>query len=84
MINLPYSLVIEATADPTFFGFYSEELFGFTGVGRSVDDCLDKALSGMNEHVELLREQGLPVPAANDSPTVLVRNEASPRVEQAA
>ena len=54
MIDLPYSLVIEATEDPTFFGFFSPDLEGFTGVGHSVEDCLDQARWGMNEHVELL------------------------------
>jgi hypothetical protein len=38
MINLKYSLVIEATDDPHFFGFYSPELEGFSGVGGSVED----------------------------------------------
>ena len=28
MIDLPYSLVIEATDDPSFFSFYSPELKG--------------------------------------------------------
>jgi len=60
MIDLPYSLVIEATDDPTFFGFFSPDLGGFTGVGHSVEDCLDRARSGMREHLELLRGQGLP------------------------
>ena len=40
MIDLPYSLVIEATEEPDFFGFYSPELEGFTGVGHSVEDWL--------------------------------------------
>ena len=40
MIDLQYSLVIEATDDPTFFGFYSPDLEGFTGVGHSIEDCL--------------------------------------------
>jgi len=82
MIDLKYSLVIEATADPSFFSFYSEELEGFTGVGHSVEDCLYKARWGMNEHVALLREQGLTVPAPNPNPTVVVRNEQ--RLESAA
>ena len=30
MIDLKYSLVIEATDDPTFSGFYSPDLEGFT------------------------------------------------------
>jgi predicted RNase H-like HicB family nuclease len=74
MIDLPYSLEIEATEDPTFFGFHSPELVGFTGVGHSVEDCLYQARWGMREHVELLREQGLPVPPPSPDPTVVIRN----------
>ena len=74
MIDLKYSLVIEATEEPDFFGFYSPDLEGFTGVGHSVEDCLYKAKWGMEEHVALLREHDLPVPAPNAAPTVLVRN----------
>lgn len=74
MIDLKYSLVIEATADPNFFGFYSPELEGFTGVGHSLEDCLYKAKWGMEEHLELLAEQQLPVPEPNPNPTVTVQN----------
>ena len=76
MIDLKYSLVIEATDDPTFFAFYSPELEGFTGVGHSVEDCLYKAKWGMEEHVVLLREMNLPVPETNQRPTVTIQNEA--------
>ncbi|MCK4764186.1 MAG: type II toxin-antitoxin system HicB family antitoxin [Candidatus Aminicenantes bacterium] len=75
MIELTYSLVIEATADPDFFGFYSPDLEGFSGVGHSVEDCLFKAKWGMKEHVELLKEQGLPVPAKNRDPRIVIQNE---------
>ncbi len=75
MIDLPYSLVIEATADPDFFGFYSEELEGFSGVGHSVEDCLYKARWGMNEHVSLLNDRKLPVPPPNPNPKVTIQNE---------
>lgn len=75
MIDLPYSLVIEATDDPTFFGFYSPDLGGFTGVGHSVEDCLDRTRSGMREHLELLRGRGLPVPPASLDPSVTIRDE---------
>jgi predicted RNase H-like HicB family nuclease len=75
MIDLRYSLVIEATADPTFFGFYSPELEGFTGIGHSIEDCLYKAKWGMDEHLALLKEQGLPIPAPNSNPTVTVQND---------
>jgi len=80
MINLPYSLVIEATIDPDFFGFYSTELEGFTGIGPSVDDCLSKARWGMEEHVGLLAQQNLPVPASNPNPTIVIQNEGQPAV----
>jgi predicted RNase H-like HicB family nuclease len=75
MIDLKYSLVIEATSDPTFFGFYSPDLEGFTGIGHSVEDCLYKAKWGMEEHIELLKEQKLPVPKANLSPKIVIQNE---------
>lgn len=75
MIELNYSLVIEATEDPTFFAFYSPDLEGFTGVGHSVEDCLYQAKWGMEEHVALLKERNLPVPKANPNPTVVIRNE---------
>ncbi len=75
MIDLKYSLVIEATEDPTFFAFYSPDLEGFTGVGHSVEDCLYNAKWGMEEHVALLTERRLPVPRANPNPTVTIRNE---------
>ncbi len=74
MIDLKYSLVIEATADPNFFGFFSPELEGFTGVGHSVEDCLYKARWGMEEHLALLKDQKLPVPEQNPNPKVIVQN----------
>jgi predicted RNase H-like HicB family nuclease len=82
MIDLKYSLVIEATTDPAFFGFYSPELEGFTGIGHSVEDCLYKAKWGMEEHVVVLREHDLPVPEPNANPTVVIQNER--RLEPAA
>ena len=75
MINLKYSLVVEATEDPSFFGFYSPELEGFTGVGHSVEDCLYNAKWGIQEHIDLLREKGLPVPKENQNPTVIIQSE---------
>lgn len=75
MIGLTYSLIIEATEDPDFFGLYSQELEGFTGVGHSIEDCLDKAKWGMQEHVSLLEQQGLPVPSHNPDPTVVIHNQ---------
>jgi predicted RNase H-like HicB family nuclease len=75
MIELEYSLIIEATADPDYFGFYSPELQGFTGIGHSVEDCIYKAKWGMKEHINLLKEQGLSVPPRNPNPKITIQNE---------
>jgi predicted RNase H-like HicB family nuclease len=75
MIELRYSLVIEATEDPTFFGFYSPDLEGFTGVGHSIEDCIYKAKWGTEEHIAFLKERGMPIPKANLNPTIVIRNE---------
>lgn len=75
MLKLSYSLVIEATDDPNFFGFYSPDLEGFTGIGHSVEDCLYQAEHAIPEHLEALRERGLPTPPACADPTVLIQNE---------
>ena len=80
MIELPYSLVIEATEEPDYFGFYSPELEGFTGIGDSLEDCLYKAEWGMNEHVELLKEQDIPVPDRNPDPKITIQNARAPVV----
>ncbi len=74
MIELSYSLVIEATEEPDYFGFYSPDLEGFSGIGHSVEDCLYKAKWGMREHVELLEKQGLAVPEPNADPTITIQN----------
>ncbi|HEX5482343.1 MAG TPA: type II toxin-antitoxin system HicB family antitoxin [Terriglobia bacterium] len=74
MIDLPYSLVIEASEDPTFFSFYSPELEGFTGVGNSVEDCLYKARWGMEEHVALLQKHQLQVPPSDSDPRIVIQN----------
>jgi predicted RNase H-like HicB family nuclease len=75
VIDLKYSLVIEATEDPTFFGFYSPDLEGFTGVGHSIEDCLYQARWGMKEHLELLKKQSLPIPDENPDPRIVIQNQ---------
>jgi predicted RNase H-like HicB family nuclease len=75
VINLKYSLVIEATKDRTFFGFCSPDLEGFTGIGHSIEDCLYQAKWGMEEHVALLKEQSLPVPKENPDPKIIIQNQ---------
>jgi predicted RNase H-like HicB family nuclease len=56
-------------------GFYSPALEGFSGIGHSVEDCLYQAKWGMKEHVELLREQQLPVPSKSENPTITIQND---------
>ena len=75
MIDLDYSLVIEATEEPNYFGFYSPDLEGFTGIGHSVEDCLYKARWGMREHVNVLKERGLSIPPKNPNPKIVIQNE---------
>ena len=75
MIELPYSLVIEATEEPDYFGFYSPELEGFSGIGHSIEDCLYKAKWGMKEHIELLEQQNLPIPERSTDPKIIIQNE---------
>jgi predicted RNase H-like HicB family nuclease len=82
MIELKYSLVIEATEDPDFFGFYSPDLEEFTGVGHFIEDCIYKAKWGMEEHVNLLKEKELPIPKKNPNPTIIIQNEK--KVDQVA
>lgn len=75
MIDLKCRIVIETTEGPNFFGFYSPDLEGFTGVGHSIEDCLYKAKWGMEEHITLLKEKRLLVPKPNPNPTVVIQNE---------
>ncbi len=75
MIELQYSLIIGATNEPDYFGFYSPDLEGFTGIGHSIEDCIYKARWGMIDHVNLLKEQGLSVPPVNQNPKIIIQNE---------
>ena len=83
MIDLQYSLVIEATEDPEFFTYFSPDLSGFSGVGNSVEGCIYQARRAVTEHVELLQETNRPVPPAVLSPTITIQNAPS-SVEEAA
>lgn len=75
MLDLEYSLIIEATEEPDYFGFYSPDLEGFSGIGHSIEDCIYKAKWGMKEHVELLKENNLPVPSMNPDVKIVIQNE---------
>lgn len=82
MIDLKYSLVIEATEDPTFFSFYSPDLEGFTGVGHSVEDCIYQARWGMPEFIQFAKEQGHAIPRPSRRPYVKIVNARKARVRQ--
>jgi len=69
-------LTIEATPDPEFFGFFSPELEGLSGVGHSIEDCLYRARIGMKEHLKLLKARKLPIPKANRNPIITIMNES--------
>ena len=75
MLNLKYSLIIEATEDSTFFTFYSPDIEGFTGVGHSIEDCIYKARWGIEEHLNLLKEKEFPIPKESKNPEIIIRNE---------
>jgi len=75
MLNLKYSLIIEATEDSTFFTFYSPNIEVFTGVGHSIEDCIYKARWGIEEHLNLLKEKEFPIPKESKNPEIIIRNE---------
>jgi hypothetical protein len=75
MIELQYSLIIGATNEPDYFGFYSPDLEGFTGIGHSIEDYIYKARWEVIDHVNLLKEQGLSVPSVNQNPKIIIQNE---------
>jgi predicted RNase H-like HicB family nuclease len=74
MLDLQYSLTIEATSDPEFFGFFSEELQGFSGIGHSIEDCLYRARHGMRDHVATMRQMRLKPPRPNRDARVTIMN----------
>jgi predicted RNase H-like HicB family nuclease len=76
MIDLPYSLIIEATEEPDYFGIFSPDLEGFTGIGHSIEDCLYKAKWGMKEHIALHKERSLSIPPRVKDPKIIIQNEA--------
>jgi len=80
MIDLEYSIVIEATEDPTFFGFYAPDIPGFTGIGHSIEDCIYQAKWALKEHMSILEKQGLPLPQKSEHPTILIQNELTESV----
>lgn len=75
MIDLDYSIVIEATNEPDFFGFYSPDIDGFTGIGHSIEDCIYQAKWALKEHIKLMQEIGLPIPPKSRKPKIVIQNQ---------
>jgi predicted RNase H-like HicB family nuclease len=75
MIELEYTLIIEATEEPDYFGFYSPELEGFTGSGNSIEDCIYKAKWAIKDHVETMKNLGLKIPEKSKNPKIIIQNE---------
>lgn len=75
MLDLSYSLIIEAMDEPDYSGFYSPDLEGFSGIAHSVEDCIYKAKWGMKEQVSLLKRLNLPIPGVNQDPGIIIQNE---------
>lgn len=65
MTPLAYSIVIEQTDDPQFWGYYSPDLLGYTGTAVSYLEAVTNAIEGIPEYLEFMREVGSPIPPPN-------------------
>jgi predicted RNase H-like HicB family nuclease len=74
MPDLQYSLIIEATDDSRQWRFYSPELEGFSGIGKSIEDCLHKAKPAMEKHLAALKKNSLPIPPPNARSTITLNS----------
>ena len=74
MIDIDYSLVIEATPDPAFFNYYSPDLNGFTGTGSSIEDCIFRAKGTIKNYLVALKSSGKHIPRRNDYPLITIKN----------
>jgi predicted RNase H-like HicB family nuclease len=58
-----------------FSGFTRRISKGFTDIGHSIEDCVYQARWGMEEHLELLKKQSLPIPNENPNPKIVIQNQ---------
>ncbi|MDQ1265005.1 MAG: hypothetical protein QG635_155 [Bacteroidota bacterium] len=72
MLDLEYTIIIEATEEPDFFGFYSPDIEGFTGIGHSIEDSIYQAKWGLKEHLELMKQNCLAIPPRNPNPKIII------------
>ena len=74
MIDIEYSLIIEATEDPAFFCYYSPDLHGFTGAGYSLGECISKVKAEMDEFIGFVKEMGDAIPRPSRRPYIKIVN----------
>ena len=74
MIDLKYSLVIEATNDPTFLVF-TRRISKVLLASVTLLKTASQARWGMEEHLELLKKQSLPIPNENPDPKIVIQNQ---------
>ena len=68
MIELEYSLIIEATKEPDYFSFYSPDLEGFTGIGHSIEDCIYKAKMGDERTYKAIKRKRITYSSSEPEP----------------
>jgi len=74
MVLFKVKVKLASLAQPARSEEFSPDLEGFTAVAYSIADCLYKAKRGMEEHLKLLREHGLPIPIPAREPAVTIQN----------
>ncbi len=75
MLDLKYNIIIEATKDPQYFGYFSPDLPGFTGGGISIPSILEELNLAIEEHLEVMRENGHIPPKPTFNPQIVIKNE---------
>jgi len=73
-MNLKYNIIIEATGDPNYFGYYSPDIPRFTGRGNSIPSLIDELEETIKEHLDVMRENGRKIPAIKANPKIIIQN----------
>lgn len=75
MLNLRYSIIVEATEDPNFFGVHCPALDRYgacTAAGSTLDEAVQNGRLAIEEFVLELQVMGITPPPADTYPTVRV------------
>ena len=78
MLKLKYSLVVEATHNPDFFGVYCPELGDYgacTATGATIDEAIQRGIAAVDEFVSMLLEDGEKTPPFPAWPSIRIVNE---------